>query len=154
MHSWIRYCSCPRFKYSFWKVPHWLMQCPSSKMKFKICFVKLAFLKSFSTSLLPMRISGWTITMWYLPFSMSYTYCEYLSMTMWLSPAPAHALVTEPNVRVNQGFWGSLTTVLPVAPSWAWALPSICLYIDSLYNTSNHAVLIWRLLWSKASSWF
>ena len=31
----------------------------------------------------------------------------------------ARALVAEPNVRVNQGFRGSPTTVLPAAPSLA-----------------------------------
>ena len=65
----------------------------------------------------------------------------------------AHSLVFEPNVRVNQWFQGSLTTVLPAAPLRAWALPSICLYIDLLYNTSNHAILVphivWRLLWAR-----
>ena len=79
---------------------------------------------------------------------------------MWwhASPAPACALVFEPNVRVNQGFWGSPMTVLPAAPSWAWALPSICLYIDLLYNTSNHAILVpcivWRLLWARWAAGF
>ena len=31
----------------------------------------------------------------------------------------ARALVAEPNIRVNQGFWGSPTTVLPAAPLFA-----------------------------------
>jgi len=70
----------------------------------------------------------------------------------------AHALVFEPNVRVNQGFWGSPTTVLPATPSRASALPSICLYIDLLYNTSNHAILVpcivRRLLWARRAAGF
>jgi len=62
------------------------------------------------------------------------------------------------NCRVNQGFRGSPTTVLPAAPWRAWALPSICLYIDLLYNTSNHAILVprivWRLLWARRAAGF
>ena len=57
--------------YSFWKAPHWLMQWPSSYMKFNNHFVTLTFSHRFSKFSLVIRISGLMMRTLYFPASIS-----------------------------------------------------------------------------------
>ena len=78
------------------------------------------------------------------------------AVTVLLDMATLHMLLSlNPMLGLINDFRAHRWQFCQLLPCFTWALPSICLYIDSLHNTSNHAVLVvWRLFTrGKQGSW-